>query len=127
MITDHREPPTGRQAVAQRRERARQSGEPFERDTVIIAAAKEVGPALFYSLVIITLSFLPVFTLQAQEGRLFTKVYAHEFYDDKATRKNILDALKQPMTVNDVALVYFAGGVALCLWGNAVVLARVRD
>jgi Cu(I)/Ag(I) efflux system membrane protein CusA/SilA len=62
-------------------ERARQSGEPFERDEVIIAAAKEVGPALFYSLVIITLSFLPVFTLQAQEGRLFrplafTKTFA---------------------------------------------------
>lgn len=44
-------------------------------------AATEVGPALFYSLLIITLSFLPVFTLQAQEGRLFsplayTKTYA---------------------------------------------------
>ncbi len=44
-------------------------------------AAGEVGPALFYSLLIITLSFLPVFTLEAQEGRLFsplafTKTYA---------------------------------------------------
>jgi Cu(I)/Ag(I) efflux system membrane protein CusA/SilA len=62
-------------------ERARQSGKPFDHDSVIIAAAKEVGPALFYSLVIITLSFLPVFTLQAQEGRLFrplafTKTFA---------------------------------------------------
>ncbi|RMH87144.1 MAG: efflux RND transporter permease subunit [Calditrichaeota bacterium] len=48
---------------------------------IIIDSAKEVGPALFYSLLIITLSFLPVFTLQAQEGRLFkplafTKTYA---------------------------------------------------
>ncbi|HZQ63197.1 MAG TPA: efflux RND transporter permease subunit, partial [Casimicrobiaceae bacterium] len=48
---------------------------------VITDAAVEVGPALFFSLVIITLSFLPVFTLQAQEGRLvgplaFTKTYA---------------------------------------------------
>ena len=48
---------------------------------IIIDASKEVGPALFYSLLIITLSFLPVFTLQAQEGRLFkplafTKTYA---------------------------------------------------
>ena len=34
-------------------------------------AAKEVGPALFFSLLIITVSFLPVFTLEAQEGRLF--------------------------------------------------------
>ncbi|MFT4604361.1 MAG: Cu(I)/Ag(I) efflux system membrane protein CusA/SilA [Rhodothermales bacterium] len=48
---------------------------------IIMDASKEVGPALFYSLLIITLSFLPVFTLEAQEGRLFkplafTKTYA---------------------------------------------------
>ncbi len=48
---------------------------------VIGDAATEVGPALFFSLLIITVSFLPVFTLQAQEGRLFaplayTKTYA---------------------------------------------------
>ncbi len=48
---------------------------------VITTAASEVGPALFFSLLIITLSFLPVFTLEAQEGRLFaplafTKTYA---------------------------------------------------
>jgi len=48
---------------------------------IIIDSSKEVGPALFYSLLIITLSFLPVFTLEAQEGRLFkplayTKTYA---------------------------------------------------
>ncbi|ART62776.1 efflux RND transporter permease subunit [Kushneria marisflavi] len=49
--------------------------------TVIGDAAAEVGPALFFSLLIITMSFIPVFTLQAQEGRLFgplafTKTYA---------------------------------------------------
>ncbi len=48
---------------------------------VIADAAAEVGPALFFSLLIITLSFIPVFTLEAQEGRLFsplafTKTYA---------------------------------------------------
>ncbi|MEN9543691.1 MAG: hypothetical protein RLZZ598_524 [Pseudomonadota bacterium] len=48
---------------------------------VIGEAAAEVGPALFFSLLIITLSFIPVFTLQAQEGRLFaplayTKTFA---------------------------------------------------
>jgi len=48
---------------------------------LVTEAAVEVGPALFFSLLIITLSFLPVFTLQAQEGRLFaplafTKTYA---------------------------------------------------
>ena len=48
---------------------------------LILDAAKEVGPALFFSLLIIAISFLPVFTLEAQEGRLFrplafTKTYA---------------------------------------------------
>ncbi len=48
---------------------------------VMTEAAVEVGPALFFSLLIITLSFIPVFTLEAQEGRLFsplafTKTYA---------------------------------------------------
>ena len=47
----------------------------------VLAAAREVGPALFMSLLIITLSFLPVFTLEDQEGRLFrplalTKTFA---------------------------------------------------
>ena len=59
-------------------------GEKLEGDArwrVIGDAAAEVGPALFFSLLIITLSFVPVFTLEAQEGRLFsplafTKTYA---------------------------------------------------
>ncbi len=51
------------------------------RGEAMIAACKEVGPALFFSLLIITVSFLPVFTLEAQEGRLFaplawTKTFA---------------------------------------------------
>lgn len=39
---------------------------------VLIAAATEVGPALFFSLLIITVSFMPIFTLESQEGRLFS-------------------------------------------------------
>ena len=51
------------------------------RNKILIDAAMEVGPSLFFSLLIITVSFLPVFSLQAQEGRLFsplafTKTYA---------------------------------------------------
>ena len=51
------------------------------RSEAMITACKEVGPALFFSLLIITVSFLPVFTLEAQEGRLFaplawTKTFA---------------------------------------------------
>jgi len=54
---------------------------PDERWAIVVASAKEVGPALFFSLLIITVSFLPVFTLEGQEGRLFkplayTKTFA---------------------------------------------------
>ena len=52
-----------------------------ERWALVGEPAVEVGPALFFSLIVITLSFVPVFTLEAQEGRLFsplafTKSYA---------------------------------------------------
>ena len=62
-------------------ERAGEGIGPEQRWAIIGRAAEEVGPALFYSLLIITLSFLPVFALEAQEGRLFsplayTKTYA---------------------------------------------------
>ncbi|MBX3629544.1 MAG: efflux RND transporter permease subunit [Nitrosomonas sp.] len=51
------------------------------RTQLVIEACREVGPALFFSLLIITVSFLPVFTLEAQEGRMFaplayTKTFA---------------------------------------------------
>ncbi|PKQ07229.1 MAG: CusA/CzcA family heavy metal efflux RND transporter [Alphaproteobacteria bacterium HGW-Alphaproteobacteria-11] len=46
------------------------------RSAVVIEAAQEVGPALFFSLLIITVSFLPIFTLEAQEGRLFKPLAA---------------------------------------------------
>jgi Cu(I)/Ag(I) efflux system membrane protein CusA/SilA len=60
------------------------AGRPGNRMDVIIEAAKEVGPSLFLSLLVITVAFLPVFTLQAQAGRLFkplayTKTFAMLF------------------------------------------------
>ncbi|KAA6459141.1 efflux RND transporter permease subunit [Acidobacteria bacterium AB60] len=42
-----------------------------ERRSILVGAAQQVGPALFYSLIIIVISFLPVFLLEAQEGRMF--------------------------------------------------------
>jgi Cu(I)/Ag(I) efflux system membrane protein CusA/SilA len=42
-----------------------------ERRQILVGAAQQVGPALFYSLIIIVVSFLPVFLLEAQEGRMF--------------------------------------------------------
>jgi Cu(I)/Ag(I) efflux system membrane protein CusA/SilA len=54
------------------------------RATVIVGAMQEVGPAIFFSLLVITVSFLPVFTLEGVEGRLFkplafTKTYSMAF------------------------------------------------
>ena len=59
-------------------------GRPGSRTEVIIEAAKEVGPSLFFALLVISVGFLPVFTLQGQAGRLFkplayTKTFAMLF------------------------------------------------
>jgi len=59
-------------------------GKPVARNELLIQAAKEVGRPLFFSLLIITVSFLPIFSLEAQEGRLFkplafTKTFAMFF------------------------------------------------
>ncbi len=59
-------------------------GSPGSRTDVIIDAAKEVGPSLFFALLVISVGFLPVFTLEAQAGRLFkplayTKTFAMLF------------------------------------------------
>jgi Cu(I)/Ag(I) efflux system membrane protein CusA/SilA len=60
------------------------AGKPGSRIDVIIHAAQEVGPSLFFSLLVITVGFLPVFTLEEQAGRLFkplafTKTFAMLF------------------------------------------------
>ena len=59
-------------------------GRPGDRTGVIIAAMQEVGPSIFFSLLVITVSFIPVFTLEGTEGRLFkplafTKTYSMGF------------------------------------------------
>jgi len=67
--------------LADAREKLQRELSKEERWQAIGNASKEVGPALFFSLLIITVSFIPIFTMQAQEGRLFsplafTKSYA---------------------------------------------------
>jgi Cu(I)/Ag(I) efflux system membrane protein CusA/SilA len=67
--------------LAHEEERVKSGGEPRQRLDIILAAAKEVGPSLFFSLLIITVSFLPIFVLVGEEGRLykplaFTKTFA---------------------------------------------------
>ncbi|HEC17114.1 MAG TPA: efflux RND transporter permease subunit [Sedimenticola sp.] len=64
--------------------RLEESGRPDNRTGVIIRAMQEVGPSIFFSLLIITVSFLPVFALEGAEGRLFkplayTKTYSMGF------------------------------------------------
>jgi Cu(I)/Ag(I) efflux system membrane protein CusA/SilA len=60
------------------------AGRPTPRASAVIAGMQEVGPSIFFSLLVITVSFLPVFTLEATEGRLFkplafTKTYSIGF------------------------------------------------
>jgi len=60
------------------------AGRPRAREQVILAAMQEVGPSLFFALLVITVSFLPIFALEGSEGRLFkplafTKTYAMGF------------------------------------------------
>jgi len=67
--------------LADAREKQQRELTKEERWQAISSASKEVGPALFFSLLIITVSFIPIFTMEAQEGRLFsplafTKSYA---------------------------------------------------
>jgi Cu(I)/Ag(I) efflux system membrane protein CusA/SilA len=67
-----------------RLEKWEHEGSQGNRDDIVIHAAKEVGKPLFFSLLIIAVSFIPVFTLQAQEGRLFrplayTKTFSMAF------------------------------------------------
>lgn len=49
-----------------------EEGRPGNRNDVIVAAMQEVGPSAFFALLVITISFLPIFTLEGTEGRLFS-------------------------------------------------------
>jgi len=65
-------------------ERWEKEGRPGDRTSLVIGAMQEVGPSLFFALLVITISFLPVFTLEQTEGRLFkplafTKTYSMGF------------------------------------------------
>jgi Cu(I)/Ag(I) efflux system membrane protein CusA/SilA len=70
--------------VHRRLEEWEDEGRPISRTSAVATAITEVGPSIFFSLVVIAVSFLPVFTLQATEGRLFrplafTKTYSMGF------------------------------------------------
>jgi Cu(I)/Ag(I) efflux system membrane protein CusA/SilA len=61
----------GHRHLAERQERDSTPVSNEERKDILIGAARQVGPAIFFSLLIIVVSFLPVFLLEAQEGRMF--------------------------------------------------------
>jgi Cu(I)/Ag(I) efflux system membrane protein CusA/SilA len=64
----------GYRHLSERKASAAQAGTEIsdnERKAILIGAAKQVGPAIFFSLLVILVSFLPVFLLEAQEGRMF--------------------------------------------------------
>ena len=70
--------------IHKRLEEWEESGRPSPRLELLIDAMQEVGPSVFFALLVITVSFLPIFTLEATEGRLFrplafTKTYAMGF------------------------------------------------
>jgi Cu(I)/Ag(I) efflux system membrane protein CusA/SilA len=70
--------------VHKRLEEWEEAGRPEARGAVVVAAMQEVGPSVFFALLVITVSFLPIFALEGQAGRLFhplafTKTYAMAF------------------------------------------------
>jgi len=74
-----------------------------ERASAMVVACKEVGPALFFSLLIITVSFLPVFSLEGQEGRLFSPLaYTKTF--------SMAGAAFLSVTLVPVLMMYFIRG-----------------
>jgi Cu(I)/Ag(I) efflux system membrane protein CusA/SilA len=70
---------------------------------IILRSAQEVGPTLFFSLLVITVSFMPVFTLQAQEGRLFVPLAFTKTY-------SVAMASVVAVTVVPVLMFYFVRG-----------------
>jgi len=70
---------------------------------LVLKSAREVGPALFFSLLIVTISFLPVFTLQQQEGRLFTPLAFTKTFSMAA-------AALLAITIIPVLMFYFVRG-----------------
>jgi len=87
-------------------------------EALVINAAKEVGPALFFSLLVITISFLPVFSLQQQEGRMFTPLaYTKTF----AMAASAFLA----MTLVPVLMFYLVRGKVVCEKNNPLSRALV--
>jgi len=90
-------------ALEEERRRVSEGAEPRPRAAVIAEAASEVGPSLFFSLLVITVSFIPVFVLTGQSGRLFSPLaYTKTFAMGVAAVLSI--------TLIPVAMVWFIRG-----------------
>lgn len=86
---------------------------PQNRWQIVYQSAAEVGPALFFSLLIITVSFVPVFTLEAQEGRMFSPLAFTKTYAMAASAALAI-------TLVPVLMGYFIRGKVLPEQGNPV-------
>lgn len=96
----------------------RKQGQPGNAAEVILAAIQEVAPASFYSLLVIAVSFLPIFALEAQEGRLFHPLaYSKTFA--------MLVAALLSVTLAPAVLILFASG-AQWRWGPRWLQRLVR-
>ncbi|MDR2112058.1 MAG: CusA/CzcA family heavy metal efflux RND transporter [Candidatus Accumulibacter sp.] len=84
-----------------------------ERAAAMIEACKEVGPALFFSLLIITVSFLPVFSLEGQEGRMFSPLAWTKTF-------SMAGAAFLSVTLVPVLMLYFIRGKVLAEAKNPV-------
>lgn len=80
---------------------------------IILQASQEVGPALFFSLLIITVSFLPIFSLQGQEGKLFSPLAFTKTYSMAA-------AALLSITLVPVLMGYFIRGKVICEHKNPI-------
>jgi Cu(I)/Ag(I) efflux system membrane protein CusA/SilA len=99
------------------------SGQPSAQ--IIVNAASEVGPALFFSLLVITVSFLPIFALEAQEGRLFKPLaYTKTFAMVLFVRGRIVPEHKNP--VNRFLIWLYRPAICVALrFRAATILAAV--
>ena len=76
-----------------------------DRTQILIDSAKEVGPAIFTSVLVIAISFMPVFTLEAQEGRLFKPL---------AFTKNLAIAMSAVLAITLIPALLPLSSVAAC-------------
>ena len=107
-----------------------QQGRKGTREDIIISAAQEVGKPLFFSLLIITVSFLPIFTLEAQEGRLFKPLAYTKTFSMFFAARHLVPILLVPIAVvlSFIAMYYLGiTSNVMSLSGIAIAIGAMVD